>query len=181
VTGNVRLRRVDEQTLHLMLSIAVAETEPDEVMPPVAAPAGGWCAARREAFREFYRSSFDGLDGPIRTLMYAVICHGAVVGMTRMARRDEPDTVETGMWLGRSYRGRGIGRAALQLLLGEAVEAGTGRVVAETTSKNTAAVAVLRHCGAVLRDDGTRVCAEISLGPDNHVGVSRPNLARAYR
>jgi RimJ/RimL family protein N-acetyltransferase len=114
VTGNVRLTRLDEQTLHLMLSIAVAETEPDEVMPPVTAPAGGWCEARREAFREFYRSSFNGLDGPIRTLMYAIICDGTVVGMIRMACRDEPDTVETGMWLGRSHRGIGIGRAALQ-------------------------------------------------------------------
>jgi RimJ/RimL family protein N-acetyltransferase len=166
VIGNVRLTRVDEQTVHLMLSVAVAETEPEEVMPPVTAPAGGWCKARQEAFREFYRSSFDGLDGPIRTLMYAIICDGAVVGMIRMARRDEPDTAETGMWLGRSHRGIGIGRAALQLLLAEAVEAGAGRVVAETTSQNTAAIAVLRHCGAVLRDDGTRVCAEISLRPD---------------
>jgi RimJ/RimL family protein N-acetyltransferase len=56
-----------------------------------------------------------------------------IVGMIRMARRDEPDTMETGMWLGRSYRGMGIGRAALQLLLAEAAENGIRRVVAETT------------------------------------------------
>jgi len=154
VTGDVRLTPVDEQTLEPLLSVAVAETEPDEVMPPVRAPAG-WSQARREAFREFYRSSHGGLDGPTRTLMYAIVCDGDVVGMIRMARRDEPDTMETGMWLGRSARGQGIGVAALRLLLAEAAHAGTRRVVAETTAQNTAALGMLRRCGAVLRDDGT--------------------------
>jgi hypothetical protein len=37
--------------------------------------------------------------------MYAIVCDGDVVGMIRMARRDEPDTMETGMWLGESARG----------------------------------------------------------------------------
>jgi hypothetical protein len=37
VTGTVRLIRLDEQTLRPMLSLAVAETEPHEVMPPVTA------------------------------------------------------------------------------------------------------------------------------------------------
>jgi RimJ/RimL family protein N-acetyltransferase len=80
-----------------------------------------------------------------------------------MARRDEPDTVETGMWLGRSVRGQGIGVAALRLLLGEAAQAGACRVVAETTTQNTGALWVLRRCGAVLRDDGAGVRAEIAL------------------
>ena len=165
VTGNVRLTPVDEQTLGALLSVAVAETEPEEVMPPVAAPAG-WSHARRKAFREFYRSNYDGLDGPTRTQMYAVVCDGDVVGMIRMARRDEPDTMETGMWLGRSARGQGIGGAALRLLLAEAAHAGTRRVVAETTAQNTAALAALRRCGAKLRDDGTGVHAEVELRPD---------------
>ena len=111
MTGDVRLTPVDEQTLEPLLSLAVAETEPEEVMPPVAAPAG-WSHARRKAFREFYRSNYGGLDGPTRTQMYAVVCDGDVVGIIRMARWDEPDTMETGMWLGRSARGHGIGGAA---------------------------------------------------------------------
>ena len=99
VAGDVRLTPVDEQTLEPLLSVAIAETEPHEVMPPVKAPAG-WSQMCRKAFREFYRSSYGGLDGPTRTLMYAIICGGDVVGMIRMARRDEPDTMETGMWVG---------------------------------------------------------------------------------
>ena len=165
MTGNVRLTPVDEQTLEPLLSLAVAETEPEEVMPPVTAPAG-WSHARLKAFREFYRSNYGGLDGPTRTQMYAVICNGDVVGMIRMARRDEPDTMETGMWLGRSVRGQGIGGTALRLLLAEAAHAGTRRVIAETTSQNAAALAALRRCGAELHDHGMGVRAEIELGPD---------------
>ena len=93
--------------------------------------------------------------------MYAIICDGDVVGMIRMARRDEPDTMETGMWVGQSARGQGIGVAALRLLLAEAARAGSRRVVAETTYHNTAALGVLRCCGAVLRHDGAGVRAEI--------------------
>jgi hypothetical protein len=37
-------------------------------------------------------------------------------------------------------------------------------VRAETNAKNTAALAALCRCGAELRDDGTRVRAEIVLG-----------------
>ena len=160
VAGDVRLTPVDEQTLEPLLSVAIAETEPHEVMPPVKAPAG-WSQVCREAFREFYRSSYGGLDGPTRTLMYAIICDGNVVGMIRMARRDEPDTMETGMWVGQSARGQGIGVAALRLLLAGAARAGSCRVVAETTYHNTAALGMLRRCGAVLRDDGAGVRAEI--------------------
>jgi hypothetical protein len=118
VTGDVRLTPVDEQTLEPLLSVAVVETEPDEVMPPVRAPAG-WSQARREAFREFYRSSHGGLDGPTRTL-------------NRRAATPIP-------W----PRDRNVARAV-----------------------STAALGMLRRCGAVLRDDGTGVRAEIALGPD---------------
>jgi RimJ/RimL family protein N-acetyltransferase len=165
VTGDVRLTPVDEQTLGPLLSLAVAETDPEEVMPPVTAPAG-WSDARRKAFREFYRSNFGGLDGPTRTRMYAVICDGDVVGMIRMARCDEPDTMEAGMWLGRSARGRGVGGAALLLLLVEVARAGSRCVVAETTPRNTAALSALRRCGAELRDHGSGIRAEIELPPE---------------
>ena len=52
---DVRLTPVDEQTLEPLLSVAVADTVPDEVMPPVKAPAG-WSQVRREAFRESRRA-----------------------------------------------------------------------------------------------------------------------------
>ncbi|TDC33936.1 GNAT family N-acetyltransferase [Micromonospora sp. KC213] len=162
MTGAVRLEPVDERNLEPLLSVAVAEAEPEDVMPPVDAPAG-WSAARRDAFRDYYRASFTGLDGPTRTRMYAVVVGGEVVGMIRMRRCDEPGVVETGMWLGRSARGRGIGVAALRELMDAAAAAGMHAVVADTTRANAGAVEVLRKCGAKLFDDGDRVRAEISL------------------
>ena len=112
----VGLTPVDERLLTPLLSVAVAETKPEEVMPPVEAPPG-WSQKRRDAFCEFYRSHYRGLNGPTRTLAYGILCNSDVVGMIRMARSDGPDTLETGMWLGRSMRVRGIGVRALRLLL----------------------------------------------------------------
>jgi RimJ/RimL family protein N-acetyltransferase len=162
--GVVRLTPVAERVLQPLLSLAVAETAQNEVMPPIDAPPG-WSEARRRAFCNFYRSHHDGLGGPTRTEVNAILCDGEVVGMIRMARRDDSDSVETGMWLGKSARGQGIGVAALQLLLGEAALVGAHRVVAETTAANVAAIGVLRRCGAVLSVNGAEVHAEIPIDP----------------
>jgi RimJ/RimL family protein N-acetyltransferase len=174
---SIRLTPLDERLLGPLLTVAVGEAAPDEVMPPVEGPPG-WSEARREAFCEFYRSHLAGLGGPTRTQMYAIRSNGDVVGMIRMARRDEADTAETGMWLGKSLRGKGIGVAAVQLLLGEAALVGIRRVVAETTAANAAAIGALRRCGAVFTVDGEQVRAEIStsVGPvciSGHTGRSR--------
>ncbi|MFG2055472.1 GNAT family N-acetyltransferase [Micromonospora sp. NPDC048930] len=162
MTGAVRLEPVDEGNLEPLLSVAAAEAEPEDVMPPVEAPAG-WSLARRDAFREFHRASFGGLDGPTRTRMYAIIAGGEVVGMVRMTRCDEPGTVETGMWLGRSARGQGLGAAALRELLNAAAAAGMRTVVAETTPDNRGAISVLKKCGAELRENDGKVRAEMCL------------------
>ncbi|TDB83386.1 GNAT family N-acetyltransferase [Micromonospora fluostatini] len=162
MAGAVRLEPVDERNLEPLLSVAVAEAEPDDVMPPVDAPAG-WSHARREAFRAFHRDSFGGLPGPTGTQMYAILVGDEVVGMVRMARRDEPGTVEAGMWLGRSARGQGLGAAALRELLNAAAAVGMHTVVAQTTARNAGALSVLRKLGAKIREDGDRVVAEISL------------------
>lgn len=158
----VRLTPVDERLLTPLLSVAVAETKPDEVMPPVEAPPG-WSQPRRDAFCEFYRSHYRGLNGPTGTLAYGILCNSDVVGMIRMARSDGPDTLETGMWLGRSARGRGIGVRALRLLLDEAAPTGARAIVAETTSSNVAAIGVLRRCGATFTVNGPDVHAEIRM------------------
>ncbi|KOX09453.1 GCN5 family acetyltransferase [Micromonospora sp. NRRL B-16802] len=162
VPGAVRLEPVDERNLESLLSVAAAEAEPHDVMPPVEAPAG-WSLARREAFRNYHRGSFGGLDGPTGSQMYAVTVGGEVLGMIRMTRCDEPGTVEAGMWLGRSARGQGIGAAALRGLLIAAAGAGMRNVVAETTPDNAGAIAVLQKCGATLREAGGKVHAEICL------------------
>src|SRR5689334_17782964 len=159
----VRLTPIDERLLQPLLYVAVAETAPEEVMPPVTVPPG-WSRERRIAFCDFYRSHHGGLGGPTRTLMYAILCDGEVVGMIRMARRAETDTMETGMWLGKSARCQGVGGAALQLLLGEAASCGARRLVAQTTTANGAAIGVLRRCGAALTLNGPAVHAEIPIG-----------------
>ena len=70
----VRLTQVDARLLTPLLSVAVAETRPEEVMPPVEAPPG-WSQPRRDAFCEFYRSHYRGLNGPTRTLTYGILCN----------------------------------------------------------------------------------------------------------
>ncbi|MFE9200939.1 GNAT family N-acetyltransferase [Micromonospora sp. NPDC007230] len=162
MTRAVRLEPVNEGNLEPLLSVAAAEAEPEDVMPPVEAPAG-WSLARRDAFREFHRASFGGLAGPTRTLMFAIVAGGEVVGMVRMTRRDDPGTVETGMWLGRSARGQGLGAAALRELLNAAAAAGMRTVVAETTPDNHGAVSVLKKCGAELREKDGKLYAEMCL------------------
>lgn len=153
---------MDERNLEPLLSVAAAEADPDDVMPPVNAPAG-WSLARREAFRDFHRASFGGLDGPTRTRMYAILAASEVVGSVRMTRCDQPGTVETGMWLGRSARGQGLGAAALRELLNAAAAAGMHTVVAETTADNAGAISVLTKCGAKLREDAGKIRAEMCL------------------
>lgn len=160
--NHVRLVPVDNQTLEPLLAVAVADADPEDVMPPVEAPAG-WSPARCEAFREFHRASYGGLDGPTRNQMYAVLVDDEVVGMARLARLDEPETAETGMWLGRSMRGRGVGAAALREVVQEACRLGIGTVVASTTRTNVAALTVLKKFGAQLRTEGEAVHAAISL------------------
>jgi RimJ/RimL family protein N-acetyltransferase len=162
MSGNVRLAPVDERNLESLLSVAVAEADPAEVMPPVAAPAG-WSHTRREAFRSFHRQHFGGLAGPTGTVVYAIMIGRDVIGMVRLAQRDESGVMETGIWLGRSAREQGIGSAALRALLDEAAALGAKRVVAETTADNGPAIGLLRRCGAELRYYEDEVRAEILL------------------
>jgi len=150
VRHDVRLTPMSDDLLEPLLSAAVAEAEPGEVMPPVPGPAG-WTAARRDAFRTFYRSHFGGGQfGPAGTIVYAITIGGDVVGGIRLSRLDTPSVVETGIWLGRSARGRGAGSAALRAVLDEAVRLGAHLVIARTTPANRSAINLLRRCGAII-------------------------------
>ncbi|WJK43779.1 GNAT family N-acetyltransferase [Solwaraspora sp. WMMA2056] len=161
---DVRLTPMSDDLVEPLLSAAVAEAEPGEVMPPVPGPAG-WTAARRDAFREFHRAHFGGGHfGPAGTIMYAVTLGGDVVGGVRLTRLDAPSgVVETGIWLGRSARGRGIGAAALRAVLDEAVRLGAQLVVARTTPANRAAINLLRRCGAIIQVEQGQVRARFWL------------------
>ncbi len=65
-------------------------------------------------------------------------------------REAEAPPLETGIWLGRSFRGRGVGREALRLVKSLAASAGAEVLVAETTAGNVGALALLKAAGAEL-------------------------------
>jgi RimJ/RimL family protein N-acetyltransferase len=81
--------------------------------------------------------------------------------MIRMSRKGPPGTVETGMWLGRPFRGKGIAAAALRALLVRAAEAGAGSVIADTTPDNAAALGTLGSVGAVFTPTPDKIYAAI--------------------
>jgi RimJ/RimL family protein N-acetyltransferase len=145
----VELRQVDEEILEGLLAVAVGDAAPEEVMPPVSGPPG-WTPGRQEAFRAWHRARRLGLAGPLHECTFAITHDGTIVGSARLARRDSPEALETGLWLARSHRGRGIGTAALRMLLDEAARAGARTVVADTTADNAAALAALRRNDATL-------------------------------
>lgn len=166
MADQVELRQVDEDSLEELLAVAVDDAAPEETMPPVAGPPG-WTPERRDAFRGWHRARRPGLAGPLRESTFAISHHGKIVGSARLALRDSHDVLETGMWLARSWRGRGIGTAALCLLLQEAARTGVRAVVADTKAHNEAALTALRRNGATLTTgtDTAGVRAEWTLPP----------------
>ncbi|MFH9861082.1 GNAT family N-acetyltransferase [Streptomyces sp. NPDC017202] len=163
MAGRVEVLQVDEGNLEELLAVAVEDAAPEEVMPPVAGPPG-WTTERQEAFRTWHRARCPGLAGPLRESTFAITHDGRIVGSARLALRAGHDVLETGMWLGRSHRGRGIGTATLRVLLGEAARAGARAVVADTEAHNTAALGALRRNGATLTasQDTVGIHAELS-------------------
>jgi RimJ/RimL family protein N-acetyltransferase len=137
-----------------LLAVAVAEATEENVMPPVDEPPG-WSPTRQEAFRQFYRLHHE--------VMYEVVSGGRTVGMIRLTPTADRGVVETGMWLGASTRGKGIGAATLRAALQHAAEQGWTTVVADTTPENTSAVHALAACGAVISVVGVKVIATFSL------------------
>ncbi|MCP2096268.1 MULTISPECIES: GNAT family N-acetyltransferase [Actinosynnema] len=136
----VSLRPLDEPGIERLLQVALADADPEDVMPP------GWSTDAQ--FRAFYR----GMPA------FEVLVDGRTAGMARLT-----DDGETGMWLAKSARGAGVGKAVLRLVLAQATRAGLRAVLADTTSDNAAALAVLRASGAALRVEGDRVLAELPL------------------
>ncbi|WP_240509355.1 GNAT family N-acetyltransferase [Streptomyces agglomeratus] len=158
----MEVQQVDEESLEELLAVAVEDAAPEEVMPPVAGPPG-WTMERQEAFRNWHRARRPGLTGPLRESTFAITQNGKIVGSARLALRDSYNVLETGMWLGRSHRGCGIGTATLRILLDEAAKAGVRAVVADTKTHNTAALGALRRNGATLiaSQDTVEVHAEL--------------------
>lgn len=159
----ISLQAIDDTTLGELLTVAVSDASPEEVMPPVAGPPG-WNDVRQAAFRSFYRSRRDGLRGQHAETMLAIFDGNRLVGSGRLARLVS-GTFETGLWLARTARRSGIGAKALHALKQRAAAEGAKRLIAMTTQNNAAAIGALRNCGAEIAepDEHGRVRATFPL------------------
>lgn len=163
----VALLDVGEAVLAELLELALRDADADEVTPPLGTTAG-WNAERITWFREFHRASAAGLDGPAGQKSWAISCDGQLAGSVRLKRTETGPgqggagcgvgeaagvgggALETGIWLARSFRGRGVGREALRQVKARAVSAGAAVLVADTTAGNVGALALLKSAGAEL-------------------------------
>ncbi|TDT80176.1 RimJ/RimL family protein N-acetyltransferase [Arthrobacter sp. AG258] len=148
---------VDRAVADQLLELAKRDASPDEVAPPLGGP--GWNLERTAWFFSYHHAAAAGLDGPAAEKSWAVFSGGDIAGSVRLKREAHTDVLsaETGIWLGRSFRSRGVARAALALVLEEARMAGLHRVTARTLAGNLKAQRLLEAAGAVLTpdDDGT--------------------------
>jgi RimJ/RimL family protein N-acetyltransferase len=151
---SVRLLPLDADGIERLLAVAVAEATEENVMPPVDEPPG-WSTTRQEAFRQFYRLHHQD--------MYEVLADDRTVGMIRLTPCATEGVAETGMWIGASARGQGIGAAALQAGLTQATERGWKSVVADTTPDNTAAIRALVGAGGAIHYENDKVLATFVL------------------
>jgi [ribosomal protein S5]-alanine N-acetyltransferase len=155
---DVSLVDVDETVLEQLLELAKHDASPDEVAPPLGGP--GWNLERTAWFFSYHRAAAHGLDGDAGEKTWGILADGSLAGSIRLRRVESGNgmaVADTGIWLGRSFRSRGIGTAALRLVLHEASKAGIGQVTARTLMENLGAQRVLASAGAVLTpdDDGT--------------------------
>lgn len=148
----VSLVEVADDVLERLLAVAVRDAAANEVTPPLG-KAEGWTAERIDWFRDYHRQA-TGLDGPTRQKTWAISYVGGLAGSIRL-RWTGPGTLETGIWLTRCCRGLGIGREALRQVKVLAAAAGATALVADTTSGNRAALALLRGSGAELASPAT--------------------------
>jgi RimJ/RimL family protein N-acetyltransferase len=148
---------VDETVLARLVEAAVSDAEPDEVTPPMAGPR--WGPERIEWLRRLHRDRRLGFGGPLGEATWAVAVDGEIVGGVRLKRTAEPDVLETGIWLIRSARGKGVGRKAIADVIEKARKHGARAVRADTSPENAAALYVLQRLGFRTWVEGDRVNA----------------------
>ncbi|BCW36275.1 hypothetical protein StoSoilA2_23310 [Arthrobacter sp. StoSoilA2] len=161
VAPRVALADVDEEMLKELLALALVQASADEVTPPLGSTPS-WNPERIAWFHAYHRAAAAGLEGPAREKTWAVVADGTVVGSIRL-KRTAPGSAETGIWLGRSFRGRGVGLLALHLVADEARARGFAVLQASTTPANMAAQALLSSLGAELIVEAASVEARLVL------------------
>ncbi|CAM5295800.1 GNAT family N-acetyltransferase [Streptomyces aurantiogriseus] len=162
--SEVSLQPFDQGLLKELLHVAVEDADPGEVMPPVPGP-GGWTPERQAAFVRFHESRSLAAD-PVEAT-FAVIVGERVAGAARLCPLEEAArAVEAGVWIGRSHRGVGVGRAVLGCLLDRARADGFGTLFVSTTPDNTAVKALMAGIGVDLVRDGDVVTAWVDLAAE---------------
>src|SRR5699024_1731603 len=137
-----------------------------EVTPPLTSgPA--WTAERIDWFLDHHRRARCGVDGPAGEATWAVMLEGRPVGAVRLRRLDA-DTLETGIWLGRSARGCGAGTGPMQAVLARARQERAGPAQARR-----------RHPRD--RDLAGQVRPRVRCGHPCDAGRARPGTAGAGR
>ncbi|MGO2468598.1 MAG: GNAT family N-acetyltransferase [Microbacterium gubbeenense] len=145
----VTLAAVDEQILAKLSAIASSDADADEVTPPLS-PGSSWTPQRLEWFEGYHRSRRSGLAGRHREATWAIMNADRPVGSVRLGLTETVGTLETGIWLARTYRGKGIARQAMLLVLDEARRYGAHVVCADTASSNRSAQSLMQSVGFVL-------------------------------
>ena len=165
----VDLVPVDDGVLEDLLALAVAEAQPDEVMPPTsgesaAEPRTTWTEPRKGAFREYHRRCRVNLSTPVPEVTWAIKARGRIVGAARLALVDgDPEGREVGLWLGESYRGQGISGEVAYWAIAAAQTMGARRLVARATPSNPMARRSLERIGFELADSGGVLVGTMSL------------------
>lgn len=141
----VALEPIDDVMLELLVDVAVSDADADEVTPRLDGRSG-WTPERQAWLRDYHRSRRTGLGGPTGEATWAVIIEGDMVGSVRL-KTTGLDTMETGIWLCRSARARGVGTAALRAVVMQARAAGAQVLQADTAETNLAAQTLLLRAG----------------------------------
>jgi RimJ/RimL family protein N-acetyltransferase len=159
----VQLDELGDDALMQLTAHALFDTDIYEVMPAEPGPMT-WTPQRLQEFILFHQGRRGGLDGLAREISLAILVDGLASGVARL-QQVAPDSLEVGMWLTRSTRGRGIGGQVLEKLVSKAAELGAKKLIANTTASNPAALAVLARLGADIHapTPDERVSAEIDL------------------
>lgn len=143
------LAAVDEQILAKLSAAATADAEANEVTPPLTAGTN-WTPQRIQWFEEYHRSRRSGLAGNHGEATWAIMYGGQPIGSVRLGVTESADTLETGIWLVRMHRGRGLARQAMSLVLEQARQSGALFVRADTASSNRSAQSLMESVGFVL-------------------------------
>lgn len=157
------LASVANDVLDEFVDVATTRACADEVTPALT-PGPAWTPTRVQWLRSYHRDRRQGLDGPQEEATWAVLIDHRVAGSVRLKRTDQEGLLETGLWLARDARGRGLGTACLNAVLHQASDLGATAVCASTTASNTSAIGALRRLGFTIdRGEGQMVRAVTAL------------------